>query len=354
MAYTERYVTNSGAGSADGSSLANAWSWATMLTTAAAGDSCNIQGAITRTTSTDAFTNAGATANPMRIRGINATVGDLDPPTRSAGGALTTTNFAVVTYTTGKLTLPAFMVADPGLSFVSAIAGITVTAGAGDIFRGGKYANTHATSGSSNGLDTTAGSCSVTMCDFTTASSSANAQAAVANSSPFTDCLFTGPSGGGCVTAGSRCTFIRCDFRDAASGITSVGNFATVENCSFRNITNNYINNSTAGPVTVRDCIAWGNGGTSKFYNSTTSVRVMAQQNNAVGNMGAGDTNPGNWPVIGQITITADPFTSSTNLTLNSTAGGGAACKAAGTRGQDLGAWQTAASAGGISRARAI
>jgi hypothetical protein len=110
MAFTEKYVTNSGAGTADGSSLANAWSWATMLTSLSAGQRANVQGAITRTTSSDVFTNAGTAANPMGLRGINSTLDDLEANGRTRGGALVTTNFPVITYTTGNLTLPGPMV----------------------------------------------------------------------------------------------------------------------------------------------------------------------------------------------------------------------------------------------------
>jgi len=349
MAWTERYVTNSGAGAADGTSLANAWSWATMLTSLSSGQRANVQGTISRTTASDTFTNAGTAAAPISIRGINSSDGDLDANGRTRGGALVTTNFPVVTYTTGGLTLPNYMVAE-AVSFTSARTGSTVTAGNNGVLRRCKFANTHASSASAIGLTSGSNTTIVDDCDATCASSSSSASAFSGTNLVLLRSLATGnTSGAGCINGGGgNQTLIACVFRDAGYGYVTSGS-GELWACSFRNITNTYISQGVAnGPISMQNCVAWGSGGSSKWYNSTTSVRHQFQCANFLGNFGASDTNEGDWPVYGEVALSADPFTSSSDLTLNDTAGGGADVKAAGYPAYlDGGAWQSQAASGG-------
>lgn len=139
--------------------------------------------------------------------------------------------------------------------------------------------------------------------------------------------------------------------RSAGKGITvaTTSNiYAVIEGNSFRAITGNYIDNqATTGSSMICNNVAWGSGGSSRWYNSTTSVRAMFQQNNALGNFGSADVNEGDWPVYSEVALSVDPFTSATDLTLNSTSGGGAACVGVGLHAYlDLGAWQNQASGG--------
>jgi hypothetical protein len=105
MAITEKYVTPTGAGTKDGSSEANAMSWAELKTamsagTAAAGDRYNIKsGTYTISASDDTWTNDGAFSSPIWFRGYNNTPGDLDNQGHTAAGLLNTTNFPVISYT---------------------------------------------------------------------------------------------------------------------------------------------------------------------------------------------------------------------------------------------------------------
>lgn len=112
MAITEYYVTDAGAGSGNGSSEANAMSFATfvdyMVTggtyTAAAGDRFNIKGAITsRTTTTDTFVNGGTSTSPVIIRGYGTTIGDGAQGRTGGNGALVTTNMPTIPYSTGQM-----------------------------------------------------------------------------------------------------------------------------------------------------------------------------------------------------------------------------------------------------------
>lgn len=102
MAYTERYVSSAAAGGGDGS-IGSPWTWAEMLTNAAAGDRCNVKadGTYARTTAADVLTNAGTSANPIVIRGYSSTITD-GYQGRDANQDLVTTNMPSITYTTGN------------------------------------------------------------------------------------------------------------------------------------------------------------------------------------------------------------------------------------------------------------
>lgn len=348
MAYVEKYVTDAGAGTADGSSLANAWSWATMLTTLASGQRANVQGAITRTTNTDVFTNNGTTAAPISVRGINASLGDLEANGVTRGGAPITTNFPVITYTTGKVTWPTFCVQEHLAGTGAPTAGTSFAGAANGFMRRCDFRNTHATNSTASGA--TASSPSFTEeCFFSIASSNAAAFAFTMGGRAARIVATAGSAGGGGISITATGSLTHCMIRDVAAGI-SITALANIEGCSFRNVSGNAIANGSTANIT--NCVAWlANGG--KWYNSTGSVRQHFQNFNAVGCAGtpAADTNAGDWPVDNQITLTSDPFTSSTDLSLNNTSGGGLACQGTANFAYlDGGAWQVQATppAGGL------
>lgn len=110
MALTERYVTSThtDASGHDGTE-GDPWSWAQMLTDAAAGDRCNVKadGTYARTTAADAITNAGTAASPIWIRGYHTTPGDGYQGRANGGrGALVTTHMPSITYTNGAISEP--------------------------------------------------------------------------------------------------------------------------------------------------------------------------------------------------------------------------------------------------------
>lgn len=98
MAFTERYVSVAGAGAHDGTSEANAWTFAEMITAApSAGTRVNVKAG---SYSVGAYTiGTGTVAAPFVIRGYNSTIGDLDNLGRDATGALVTTNMPDITIT---------------------------------------------------------------------------------------------------------------------------------------------------------------------------------------------------------------------------------------------------------------
>lgn len=150
--------------------------------------------------------------------------------------------------------------------------------------------------------------------------------------------IFASNGGAGLfVSLGSIYPAIRsCTFAaNGASGLSIVGDYGLIENCIFYGNTGRGISNTS--------------GSTYTFYVA----------NNAFGaNTVAAYSTPLILPVAGQVTLTANPFTDSASgdYSLNSTAGGGALCKAAGygvasfsTSYLDIGAVQSQGSGGGGS-----
>jgi hypothetical protein len=107
MAITEKYVSSAGAGAHDGSSEADAFSWAEMVTDinagGKAGNRYNVKGTISRTTTTDTITGDGTATSPIIIRGYSSVIGDGYQGRSGSNGALVTTNLPAITYTTGRL-----------------------------------------------------------------------------------------------------------------------------------------------------------------------------------------------------------------------------------------------------------
>jgi hypothetical protein len=115
MAIRERYASSAGAGAHDGSSEADAWSFAEMLTSAstgtpAAGDRINFKGTHTLTGNAS-FNYAGTITSPVIVRGYSSTIGDCSALGRTNGnGPLVTTGMPVFSLGIYQMTTPAFCV----------------------------------------------------------------------------------------------------------------------------------------------------------------------------------------------------------------------------------------------------
>jgi hypothetical protein len=141
---------------------------------------------------------------------------------------------------------------------------------------------------------------------------------------------------------------INCIARGGTTGFSAGGGICwkncTARDCSSTGFT---VSGSTGGNVT--NCIA--TNCTTKGFSNTATGPVLFAQNASYSN---GTNDAGTVAV----TLSADPFVSSTNAGLNSTAGGGASCLAAGTPGlfpggtttgyPDIGAAQHQDSGGGV------
>jgi len=79
MAITERYVTTTGAGAHDGTSEADAFSWAEMITdlnTPRVGYRYNVKQGTYSLSATTTLTGDGTATSPNIIRGYKTTIGD--------------------------------------------------------------------------------------------------------------------------------------------------------------------------------------------------------------------------------------------------------------------------------------
>jgi hypothetical protein len=140
-------------------------------------------------------------------------------------------------------------------------------------------------------------------------------------------------------------------FARNATGISanSGGYGCMVNNAFYKNTANGINTNGTSG-WNLTNNIFYGN-----TTNGIANATLFIQLNNAFGSNGTNRTNSTTLSIQGDVTLTADPFTSSTVFTLNTTSGGGAACAGAGypgvspagTGGMDIGPIQSAAGGGG-------
>jgi hypothetical protein len=146
------------------------------------------------------------------------------------------------------------------------------------------------------------------------------------------------------------------------NGLNINAALVTVDQCTFAN-------NGGTGTLTspaantvfsVSNCIFYGNSGTALVPSSSaTNANLAGAKASCCNAFGSNGTNYANWlGSPGDVTLTANPFTSSGtgDYSLNATAGGGAACKGAGFPGifpgatstghMDIGAVQSAGGGG--------
>lgn len=129
-AITEKYVSSAGAGTHAGTSEANAFSWAEMITDINAGGKAGNRynvirggGAIARTTTTDTVSGSGTSTSPIIIRGYLTVITD-GFQGRISSGPLVTTNFCQITYTTGVLNITGSWVVCECLDVAGARSGV--------------------------------------------------------------------------------------------------------------------------------------------------------------------------------------------------------------------------------------
>jgi len=104
MALTERYVSSAAGGGGDGSS-GSPWTWDEMLSSAAAGDRCNVYGTFSLSSSDSAFSNDGTATQPIIVRGCSSAGSITDGyqgRTQGGAGPLDTTNMPAINYSSGK------------------------------------------------------------------------------------------------------------------------------------------------------------------------------------------------------------------------------------------------------------
>jgi hypothetical protein len=348
MAYTERYVGATLSGDGSGDSVANCWDWATALTSLPAGGRLNQFEDITYN-GNHTFTNSGTQANPMAIRGVQS---DGTPFTntgaRTNGGALTTSFPTFTNNVTGGNGLEI-----PGVCDVSGIHFRGSGGSAKLIGEGGNYITINDCVFTSDGvaslIDAEVNYCVLENCDFNLLSTGIGVNL---NRGNISYCRFVGTETNtsyALTTKGLGGAVSHCQFLDVAYCISATAiTLLDVQHCSFRNCENAIYHNDTSSSVLVANNVAHGtNNAGSEFYRAS-GVASAKLKNNAVGNFADADQNRNDWEERKRIALSADPFTSSSDLTLNDTAGGGAACRSVGSNGNSLGAIQASSSGGGL------
>lgn len=189
-AITERYVNSAGSGAADGTSEANAMSYATFVDymstggsfTAAPGDRFNIKGVISRTTTSDTFLNGGASNAPVIIRGYATTIGDgYQGRTVNGTGPLNTNNMAAISTTTGLLSITGGFIILESLYLSGARNGaaVSTTTGTGVFFKSCRIDDN--STGSATALNTQQASGTLLDCDLNLLAASGGTAALISN-----------------------------------------------------------------------------------------------------------------------------------------------------------------------------
>ncbi len=130
------------------------------------------------------------------------------------------------------------------------------------------------------------------------------------------------PNAGGLSTQGFEVTFPHCNFykNNRLGGATAsvMGDI--------------HITSTGHSPLSVNDSIFYGSASTNFAVKETASGTTMyTARNNSYGVYAANTSGTGLSNGTGAVTLTGDPFKSSTDFDLNNTAGAGAACKGAGS-----------------------
>lgn len=285
MALTNRYVTVAGAGAHDGTSEANAFTWAEMLTdlnTPRAGYKYLIKsGTYSLTTTIDAPTGDGNATSPNVIEGYSSTEGDLLSSGRDSNGALVTTNFPEITYTTGKLNLVGsqFLVIRC-LSITAAATSATVTLGVSSLISTCDVTSTGSGASSQAIAMTTPSNPMIRNCDVETTGGSATA----AISSQSGSAVFIGnrvkcPSGAGLKVRGSGATYVKNTIYGCVNGIHVDSSSAspnildnTIVNCTGDGI---LLTTGTTETITIMGNHITGNGGYGINYQTSTCVKKL-------------------------------------------------------------------------------
>lgn len=347
MAYTEKYVTQDGAGAHDGTSLANAWSFAEMLSNQVAGERANVFGDVTYASSV-MWTNDGTSASSMAIRGCNAALGDLDTPQRTSGGALVKDDFPVITLTAGGGIVPLV----PSNFLDVSNLHIHKTASTAYCIEPGS--NTYGVirncviedSSSGEAVKFSSSYMSMANCDIINNHTSLNRLVHLFRGSAY-GCRITNPGGGSgsavyltnLISGISKFQFLDCGTCVEIAG----ANQTFVTDCSARNCDTFIDNGDTTNSLLLANNVAWGSNAAGSEFIKCDSDTLIGIIGNGYGNFADANQNIGNSQEILKVALSADPFESSSDLSLNNTAGGGAALRNAGALNENIGPLDPAA-----------
>ena len=338
MALTDRYVRDDAAGGGDGttnnaSGATGAWTFAEMIaataTLNAGGFRVNIRpGTYSRTTSADTLPAGVATA-PNIYRGFNSNPDDLLSNGRSSG-VLVTTNFPLIDYSTGRLTQGNYTILEC-CRVEGNPAATLLTGGTATQVRRCKILNDATTGGSAAGFTTGTGGAWIDDCDVET-QSNGSPNAVILDRGVATHCYIKS-STGPClyVSTYGHAEYCTLNGGSYALSISSGATWASLDHCSIYGQSSGALN-TAGGTLNVKNCIAYGGGGSTKFFNASAVKSVMFE-NNAVGGYGAADSSFGDWPDRNRISLSGNPFMDAVNgdFRLNANTGAGLSCRGTGT-----------------------
>jgi hypothetical protein len=313
VAWNEKYVSVSGAGAADGSSAANAWTLAGAISGVAAGDRVNVlAGTYANATTNRTFGTAGSTTAPIWWRGYNTTIGDCDvDPTLAR---------PEITFTTGLGTFSGAWNIFSSLNFSStrtSAAAFTVgaTAASPQRFIRCRFANTGNNANAHCFL--TAGSASSRIylheCHV-----SAHASANFVSSGPraieLTDCVVeSGITLVNLLTSAGMLTAARTIFRGCSSHgvIQTISSAVVLYHCTFYDIGGDGVRWTAAPAVgsSVERCVFSSVGGYGVNNSTGTNTGNVILNGNLYHSVTSGQTNGfGDWPDLGALTDASSPF----------------------------------------------
>lgn len=290
-AMTDRYVNSAGSGAADGTSEANAMSYATFtdyMTTggsflATAGDRFNIMpGTYSRTTTTDTWSNGGSATSPVIVRGYGVTAGDGYQGRTNGNGPLITTNMPTISYTSGVLSLGGNFIVLQTVKVTSTRNGSAIgTSGTDNVVWACDLSN--ATSGSSGNVFSATGRVLLSNCDFALTNGGNAGSSAVTFS-----------------TQGSR--ILACRVKSTAVGISNAANSLTISGNTIFACTSHGIDLTGTGAYTnIFGNTIVGNGGDAIRVVTGSTVTHQIWGNMITDNTGAGvnAVSTGNSVVLG-------------------------------------------------------
>lgn len=361
MAFTEKYVTTVGAGSHDGSSEANAWTFEEAIAAPVA-TGCRVNVKTGTHTLTAARTlPSGTSENPIEWRGYNSTIGDLESVGRDGTtGELLTTNFPIIDCTAAyRLTMGGYCTLK-NLIITSAITSNTTlsAATAGFLVERCRVEATGTGSTKCATGSTVAGA--FVDCDFPISSNNSAAVNVQMNWNSIYGCRVWCTSGSPNASQigiqlngiGAECS--HCVIFNVGKAITISASSLSIRFNSWFGVATGI--EITAGAGIIEHNVGWSHSGYAITGSATSGNPLI--RNNALGSHTSGRLDTTTLGSVieekNAVTLTADPFVDSTNknFSLNNTSGGGILCRAASRLWNgyaDLGAIQSQATAGGGS-----
>lgn len=297
-----KHTTSAGAGAHDGTSLANAYSWAEFITAINAatggGDDWYLYGAFSRTTTVDTISVNAPASNPHRIIGCASTPGDAFTG-YNAYGFLDATNFSAITYTTGRLIISGDYVEVHHLNGVGAPTGagvITMSGFGGRVFQC-RVENTHASGATAGGVSLGDASVRCVDCDIIqSGSGGTNPGCGVTSVNAWFDsCRIKSLGGPGCYTTYafglvtfSKCVFYECGTNGFEQAATASGARVRLDHCTFYQCAAAGVKLASGytGDLSIEGCAFILNGTYGVDANGATCY-VMLDQNYYDGNVTA-------------------------------------------------------------------